>query len=128
MKGRILIADDDPLFLELTRAVLGSMGLDVTTAADGDSAVRIAERESFVAAILDQDMPGMTGLEATRRLRASFRSCRLPILICTADGARKTVQAAKAAGADAYLVKPFPAAALLGRMTQLLKPMGVLWA
>jgi CheY-like chemotaxis protein len=124
----ILVADDDPLVLEMATAVLGTGGYEVVTALDGEQALQMAEALPLRAAVLDQNMPGMSGLEVTRRLRARLRTADLPILICTADNARETVLAAKRYRANTFLVKPFSPDALLARVKQLVRPTGSVWS
>ena len=101
----ILIADDDPVALNLLAEVLGGEGYRVRPAAGGAECVRLAEAEPFDLAIVDLRMPDIDGLEVVRRL-ASVQP-GVPVLILTAFATIDTAIEAIGGGAYDYLSKPF---------------------
>jgi DNA-binding response OmpR family regulator len=116
----VLIADDDPDILELVSLTLERDGYDVAQARNGEEALRIASERHIHLAILDLMMPGIDGYEVTRRLRAAPREHRLPILILSAFAEDRQTAQALAAGADAYMRKPFSPRELLAKAGSLI--------
>jgi signal transduction histidine kinase/DNA-binding response OmpR family regulator len=115
--ARLLVADDDPINLEVLRAVLEPAGFELVTANDGKEAVaRAYDAGPFEAVLLDVMMPKMTGLEAARAIRNDYPHGTLPILMLTAKNRSEDVVAGLAAGADDYLAKPVNSAELLARL------------
>lgn len=121
MEGmRLLVVDDDSHVRESLALSLEFEGYSVATAPDGERALRTVASERPDLMIVDVMMPGVDGLEACRRLRASGN--RVPILMLTArDGLGDRVTGLDA-GADDYLVKPFALEELLARVRALLRP------
>lgn len=115
----ILVVDDDAgIRLALERA-LRLEGFAVSQAADGEQALAAVAAEPPAIVVLDVTMPGIDGVEVTRRLRGQGDD--VPILILSArDGVDDRV-AGLAAGADDYLVKPFAMEELLARLHALLR-------
>jgi DNA-binding response OmpR family regulator len=111
----VLIADDDPDILELVSLTLERDGYEVARARNGEEALRIASERHVHLAVLDLMMPGIDGYEVTRRLRARARESRLPILILSAFAEDRQAAEALAAGADAYMRKPFSPRDLLAK-------------
>jgi DNA-binding response OmpR family regulator len=116
----VLIADDDPDILELVSLTLERDGYDVALARNGEEALRIASERHIHLAVLDLMMPGIDGYEVTRRLRSSAREHRLPILILSAFAEDRQAAQALAAGADAYIRKPFSPRELLAKAGSLI--------
>jgi len=114
MSVRVLIADDHRLFAEALRAILSAderievVGL----AADGEEAVRRADELHPDVVLMDISMPGVDGIEATRRIRTSQPDSQ--VLIVTGSDARQDVDAARTAGAAGYVTKDRIAAELIG--------------
>ncbi len=104
--SRVLVADDDARLTQLVSRYLTMEGYEVETVADGLVAVEraLAEPPPDVV-VLDIMMPGIDGIEACRRIRSNFATSQLPILIFSALG--EEGDAARLAGADAMLKKPF---------------------
>ena len=115
----VLIADDDPDILELVSLTLERDGYEVVLARNGDEALRIASERQVHLAILDLMMPGIDGYEVTRRLRANEHK-ELPILILSAFAEDRQAALALAAGADAYMRKPFSTRELLRKAGSLI--------
>ena len=116
----VLIADDDPDILELVSLTLERDGYEVAQARNGQEALRIASERHVHLAVLDLMMPGIDGYEVTRRLRARARENRLPILILSAFAEDRQAAEALAAGADAYMRKPFSPRDLLAKAGSLI--------
>jgi two-component system response regulator AtoC len=103
--GAILVADDDPVAVELLAEVLTGEGYAVRTAAGGKECLALAEDTPFDLAIVDLRMPDLGGLQVIRRL-ASIRP-GMPVLILTAFATIDTAIEAIREGAHDYLSKPF---------------------
>jgi len=102
---RVLIAEDEALIRLDLREMLVEEGYDVVgEAADGETAVRLAEESRPDLVILDIKMPIMDGLAAAEKIAGARIA---PVVILTAFSQRELVERARAAGAMAYLVKPF---------------------
>ena len=114
----ILIIDDDPKLIDMLRRTLAYEGYRVLTAVDGHEALAKAQVERPDLIVLDWLMPGLDGIEVTRRLRAADAT---PILMLTARDAVEDRVEGLDAGADDYLVKPFAPAELLARIRALLR-------
>jgi DNA-binding NarL/FixJ family response regulator len=109
MSLRVVVADDHPVFREGLVAVLTDRGLDVVAeAADGERAVTAVAEHAPDVVLMDLAMPGLGGVEATRRITAEHPSTAVLVVTMTADD--ETVLAALRAGARGYLVKESPAA------------------
>lgn len=107
MTATILVADDDPDILGLVRLRLERDGYDVLTASCGEEALALARGRRPALAVLDVSMPGMTGLEVTRELRAHQATAAIPVILLTARVQEPDIAAGLASGANAYLKKPF---------------------
>ena len=119
---RILVVDDEPAVRSALDRALRLERYDVELAADGRAALdALAERRPD-AVVLDVAMPGVDGLEVTRRLRAAGE--RVPVLLLTARDAVDDRVAGLDAGADDYLVKPFALRELHARLRALLRRAG----
>jgi len=117
----ILVADDDDQVRSLVARVLNDAGYEVAAAAEGREALRLARRLKPSLVVLDVDMPGLSGLEVARRIRATKTIAPTPILVASAGPGQPNVAAATEAGADAYLVKPFKLTELLALVRLLLE-------
>jgi CheY-like chemotaxis protein len=105
---RILIADDDPVIRHLVIAIVTKMGYLPVTLNDGREACRLLYTDAdFEAAILDMSMPHLAGLEVIRYMRTEKRLMRIPIILITAEQSVKLMADSFAAGAAAFLPKPF---------------------
>jgi DNA-binding response OmpR family regulator len=110
----LLVAEDDPDIRMLLTFRLQHAGHEVLEAANGADALELIRTARPDAAILDVSMPGLTGLEVCRTLRASTDDDlrRLPVLVLSAYASQREIQAGLQAGADQYLTKPFTASQL----------------
>ena len=114
----VLVADDDEDILMLVRIRLERAGLRVVAAHDGEDALRLARELKPRLAVLDLSMPKLGGLEVLGALREDGADTRVVLL--TAKAQEADVERGYAAGADAYLSKPFSPAALVERVQALL--------
>jgi DNA-binding response OmpR family regulator len=104
---RVLVADDDPDLLELLRLNLEAEGHTVGVARDGTEALDMAMQAPPDLLVLDVMMPGLDGLEVTRRLRERPETAGLPIVLLTARGSNPEILEGWQSGADYYITKPF---------------------
>ena len=118
---RVLIVEDEEALTLLLRYNLEAAGYDVDTVARGDEAdVRFKERPPDLV-ILDWMLPGLSGIEICRRLRARPDTRQLPIIMLTARGEESERVRGLSTGADDYIVKPFSVPELLARVSALLR-------
>jgi DNA-binding response OmpR family regulator len=115
-KKRVLAVDDDPTALNALRQILTQKGYDVTTAAGGEEALSLVASQDFDLALLDVVMPGTSGYDVCRRIRADERTKDLPVVFLTAKGSVADMREGQGAGSDLYLVKPVMAARLLAML------------
>ncbi len=114
-KEKILVVDDEEDILELVRHHLKRDGYEVRCAESGEQALQIAKSEPVNLIILDLMLPGIDGLEVTRRLKSDPRTQHIPILMLTAKGEESDVVAGLELGADDYVTKPFSPRILVAR-------------
>ncbi|MFF4473173.1 response regulator [Streptomyces sp. NPDC001599] len=118
--GRILVVDDNKVIRQLIRVNLELEGFEVVTAGDGAECLEVVHQVRPDAVTLDVVMPRLDGLRTAARLRADPRTRDLPIAIVSAC-TQYEVDAGFAAGADAFLSKPFEPAELVGLVRQLVE-------
>ena len=111
---RVLLAEDNPLNRELAIELLQRAGVQVSTVSTGSEALEAVQRSTFDAVLMDVQMPGMDGFEATRRIRAlGGHLAFLPIIAMTAHAMAGDRERSLAAGMDDHLAKPIDTAMLL---------------
>ncbi len=116
---RVLVADDDEDILLLVTTRLRRDGFDVVSARDGNEALALALEHRPAVAVLDIGMPGLGGLEVLARIRSDESLQGMRILLLTAKAQESDVRRGYAAGADAYVRKPFSPAELSARVREL---------
>jgi two-component system, OmpR family, response regulator PhoP len=116
---RLLIVEDEATLRAQLAARLVAEGFRVDQCGDGNEGLYLATEYPFDAAVVDLGLPGLTGLEILRRLRAAGN--RLPVLVLTARGRWQDKVEGLEAGADDYLAKPFEIEELLARLRALLR-------
>ena len=120
MPPRVLVADDeDDIRGLVTLAVRKAGCVVVGSVADGPAALDLARAELPDLAVLDVSMPGATGLEVCAALRADPVTAGVPVLLLSAGASADDVARGLAAGADAYLAKPFSVAGLVAQVREL---------
>ncbi len=118
---RALIVDDDPVSRVLVARSFRDAGFDAWEAPDGATALGLADGEPFACIVLDLHMPGLSGFDVCRRLRAMPAYRNTPILIQTGLDDHGSIDAAFEAGATDYLTKPVNRALLAQRLRFLMK-------
>jgi CheY-like chemotaxis protein len=126
LMGRVLLTEDNPVNQKVTLAMLRRLGLTADLARDGHEALEAIERERYDLVLMDCQMPGMDGFEATRLIRereGRHRSMRgtgapLPIIALTANAMPEDRATCLDNGMDDYLSKPFDRAALVAVLSR----------
>ena len=119
--ARVLLVEDNGVNLLIGTALLEEWGVQVTTAGDGAQALLAvaqahAAGQMFQAVLMDLQMPGMGGLEATRHLRECYSAAELPVIALTAAALMSDRAQVEAIGMNDFLTKPFHAAQLRGAL------------
>jgi DNA-binding response OmpR family regulator len=114
----ILVVDDEPTIGEVVELYLRREGFQVVTAVDGAAALAAVERARPALVVLDLMLPGLTGLEVLRRLRAAGN---LPVILLTARGEEADRVVGLELGADDYVTKPFSNRELVARVKAVLR-------
>ena len=110
---KILIVDDFSTMRRIVKNLLGELGFSNTVEADdGNSALPILKQGGIDFLVTDWNMPGMTGLDLLKNIRADEKLKTLPVLMVTAESKREQIIEAAQAGVNGYIVKPFTAATL----------------
>jgi two-component system phosphate regulon response regulator PhoB len=121
MPAHILIVEDEPAIQTLIAANLRRAGHQVSTALDAETAQAQVRASLPDLILLDWMLPGMSGLDLARRLRAEPRSRDVPIIMLTARGEERDKVAGLETGADDYVTKPFSPRELLARIQAVLR-------
>jgi two-component system KDP operon response regulator KdpE len=112
-EGRILVVDDEPQIRRVMRTTLVTQGYEVADARSAEDALELMHSEKYDLILLDVNLPGMSGVEACREIRAGSD---VPIIMMTVrNGERDKVEALNA-GADDYVTKPFGTSEMLARI------------
>jgi len=109
---RVLVVDDDSEIREIVAGTLRRDGYTVMEAGDGPTALDTAIKLLPDLVVLDMTLPGMDGVEVTRRLKATPMLAAIPVLALSALTQQTVRERALAAGCERYLTKPCPPAAL----------------
>lgn len=114
MSGKtVLYVEDNEYNLKMVRQLLARTAYQLIEAKDGELGVETALRELPDLILMDIQLPKLSGLEATRRLRADPKTAAIPIIVVTSFALSGDDQKAKDAGASAYLAKPYSPRELL---------------
>jgi two-component system cell cycle response regulator DivK len=115
----ILYVEDNEFNRKIVRQLLTQTRYRLREAHDGESGVRAAQEEPPDLILMDVQLPKISGLEATRRLRADPRTATVPIIVITSYALGGDAQKAKDAGATAYLAKPYSPRDLLAKIREI---------
>jgi len=107
MKEKILIVEDNPQNMRLIEMVLKAKGYALLKATDGEEALDVALRKRPDLILMDIQLPKLSGLEVTRRLRKTSAFSHIPIIAITAYAMKGDKEKVIESGCDAYLSKPF---------------------
>jgi two-component system cell cycle response regulator DivK len=116
----VLVVENDPMSLELSRRVLERGGYDVTCVPSAEEALVLAPTMKPNLVLMDLGLPGMDGVEATRRMMRNRETRDIPVAVLSAQAFGEDVARARDAGCAAYLTKPIGARELLDRVNDLL--------
>jgi CheY-like chemotaxis protein len=118
--ARILIADDEEAIRELVKEVLTADGHSFLLAENGSQALELLRGKGADLAIIDRNMPGLSGIDVVKVIRSDPKLAKIRILMCTAASVTSEVDEAFAAGADGYVLKPLNLQALLSNVVKTL--------
>ncbi len=121
MAANILLVEDEPGIQELLKLNLGQAGHQVTAAEDAEGALRYLKTTLPDVILLDWMLPGMSGIDLCRRLRADKRYQPVPIIMLTARGEEQDRVTGLDTGADDYITKPFSPRELVARIRAVLR-------
>ncbi len=122
---RILIVDDFSTMRRIIKNLLNDLGYTNTAEAeDGNSALAVLAQGQFDFVVTDWNMPGMTGIELLRAIRADDRFKTLPVLMVTAEAKREQIIEAAQAGVNGYIIKPFTAQTLEEKLGKIFERLG----
>jgi DNA-binding response OmpR family regulator len=116
----VLVADDDADIRDLVAFKLEQSGLEVIAVEDGQAALEQARARLPTLAVLDVSMPGLSGIDVCRMLRADAATAGMLIIMLTARVQEHDVEGGFSAGADDYVTKPFSPRELVSRIQALL--------
>jgi two-component system, OmpR family, phosphate regulon response regulator PhoB len=117
---KILIVDDQAEVRELVEVTLEVEDYEIFTAENGEKAIEIAKTEKPDLIIMDVMMPGIDGLEATRRIKSDPELNNCKIIMLTAKGQKDDVEEGYKSGADEYFTKPFSPLELIRKVEEVL--------
>jgi len=120
-KERILIVDDEADIVELVRYNLEKEGYTTLVAFSGEEALTMAEGNMPDLVVLDLMLPGIDGLEVTRRIRNNEKTVGIPIVMLTAKGEETDIVTGLELGANDYISKPFSPRELVARIRGILR-------
>lgn len=123
---RFLVVDDFATMRRIVRNLLKELGYsNVEEADDGAVALQVIGKGSVDFVISDWNMPNLTGIEMLKQIRAGESTRNLPVLMITAEAKRENILEAAQAGASGYIVKPFTAATLEGKLVKIFEKVGI---
>ena len=122
MTRRVLVVDDQEDNRRILRDLFTASGFEVIEAKTGEEGVSLAEERAPDLILMDIQLPGIDGYEATRRIKAKPALSATPLIVVTSYALSGDDAKAFAAGADAYVSKPFSPRALLAKVREFLGP------
>jgi two-component system, chemotaxis family, chemotaxis protein CheY len=117
---KILVVDDFSTMRRIVKNLLADLGYtNVAEADDGKTAWPMLQQGDFEFVVTDWNMPGMTGIDLLKHIRADARLASLPVLMVTAEAQREQIVEAAQAGVNGYIIKPFTAATLKEKLDKI---------
>src|SRR5579863_5589398 len=123
--AKVLVIDDDAGLRQMVKLMLEREGHQALLAENGETGIEIALKEVPDVAIVDLMMPGLSGYDVTRQLRADPRTSRMPIMILTARSQPMDKQMAASAGANTFMSKPVSSRQLSEHLAELFASGGI---
>ncbi len=118
---KFLVVDDFSTMRRIVKNLLNDLGYpNVTEADDGKTALPMLQAGDFDFLISDWNMPGMSGLDLIKAVRADAKLAKLPVLMLTAEAKREQIIEAAQAGVNGYVIKPFTAETLKEKLDKIL--------
>ena len=102
----VLVVDDDEIYLELLQQLLEQEAFNVYTAIDGNEVPMLLARNRPDIVLMDYELPGMNGLDATKRIKSDLLYQDIPVIMLTGHGDMPTVRKSMQAGAADFIIKP----------------------
>jgi two-component system chemotaxis response regulator CheY len=122
---RVLIVDDFSTMRRIIKNLLSDLGFNNSVEAeDGHSALAVLRRETIELVVTDWNMPGMSGIELLRAIRADPQLRPLPVLMVTAEAKREQIIEAAQSGVNGYIIKPFTAQTLEEKLGKIFERLG----
>ncbi len=122
---KILIVDDFSTMRRIIKNLLRDLGLNNTSEADdGNTALPMLQNGSFDFLVTDWNMPGMTGIDLLKAVRADENLSNMPVLLVTAEQKREQIIEAAQAGVNGYIIKPFTAQTLKEKLDKIFERVG----
>ncbi|UNK43947.1 chemotaxis response regulator CheY [Luteimonas sp. S4-F44] len=122
---RILVVDDFSTMRRIVKNLLSDLGFNNTVEAeDGNSAMAVLRQDAVDLVITDWNMPGMTGIELLRAIRADPKFRALPVMMVTAEAKREQIIEAAQSGVNGYIIKPFTAQTLSEKLDKIFERLG----
>lgn len=119
---KFLIVDDFPTMRRIVKNLLGDLGYTNTVEADdGNTALPILKAGGIEFVVTDWNMPGMTGIELLKAIRAEPSLASLPVLMVTAEANKEQIVEAAQAGVNGYIIKPFTAETLKEKLDRIIQ-------
>jgi len=119
----ILIVDDFSTMRRIIRNLLRDLGFNNSQEADdGSTALSMLQNGHYDFLVTDWNMPGMTGIDLLKAVRADEKLAALPVLMVTAEANREQIIEAAQAGVNGYIVKPFTAVTLKEKISKIFEP------
>src|SRR5882672_7197237 len=115
----VLHIEDNEYNRKIVRQLLSRTSFKLLEAADGEEGVAVAQRELPDLILMDVQLPKLSGLDATRQLRADPRTAAVPIVVITSYALSGDAAKAKDAGANTYFAKPYSPRDLLAKIREL---------
>lgn len=117
---KILVVDDFSTMRRIIKNLLRDLGFtNVSEADDGSTALPMLQNGDFDFVVTDWNMPGMQGIDLLREIRKDDNLKHLPVMMVTAEAKKEQIVAAAQAGVNGYIVKPFTAATLKGKLDKI---------
>jgi two-component system alkaline phosphatase synthesis response regulator PhoP len=120
MAQRILVVDDEPEIVGILKFRLKSWGFEALSAASGREALKLAEEEKPNLILLDVMMPGMSGFDVLKELKAKEATKGIPVIMITVAAAKHEIDEGIKLGAAYYLSKPYDAQELITRIKEVI--------